>query len=62
MCPDGYPIQESQNWQAGFLPGIYQGTYIDSQYTDIEKLVQHVRNCFSTAGATRAGSSIWFKR
>src|SRR5262245_19792740 len=30
MCPGGYPIQESQNWQAGFLPGIYQGTYIDS--------------------------------
>ena len=26
MCPGGYPIQESQNWQAGFLPGVYQGT------------------------------------
>src|SRR5438046_1154034 len=33
MCPGGYPIQESQNWQAGFLPGAYQGTYIDSQHT-----------------------------
>src|SRR5690606_34463562 len=21
MCPGGYPIQESQNWQSGFLPG-----------------------------------------
>ena len=31
MCPGGYPIQESQNWQAGFLPGVYQGTYIDTQ-------------------------------
>src|SRR3954471_22031910 len=30
MCPGGYPIQESQNWQAGFLPGVYQGTYIDT--------------------------------
>src|SRR5437660_1255309 len=38
MCPFGYPIQESQNWQAGFLPGIYQGTYVDTQHTDIEKL------------------------
>ena len=44
MCPGGYPIQESQNWQAGFLPGIYQGTYVDTQHTDIEKLVQHIRN------------------
>ena len=34
MCPGGYPIQESQNWQAGFLPGVYQGTYIDTKFTD----------------------------
>jgi len=44
MCPGGYPIQESQNWQAGFLPGVYQGTYIDTQNTDIEKLIEHIRN------------------
>ena len=44
MCPGGYPIQESQNWQAGFLPGIYQGTYIDSQHTDIQKLIENVKN------------------
>jgi len=47
MCPGGYPIQESQNWQAGFLPGTYQGTYIDTQHTDIEKLVENVRNRFT---------------
>jgi len=44
MCPGGYPIQESQNWQAGFLPGIYQGTYIDTQHTAVEKLVENVKN------------------
>jgi hypothetical protein len=44
MCPGGYPIQESQNWQAGFLPGIYQGTYIDTANKDIEKLIEHIRN------------------
>ena len=44
MCPGGYPIQESQNWQAGFLPGVYQGTYIDTQHTDIEKLIEFIRN------------------
>jgi hypothetical protein len=48
MCPRGYPIQESQNWQAGFLPGVYQGTYIDTQFTDIEKLIQHVRNHYTS--------------
>jgi hypothetical protein len=44
MCPGGYPIQESQNWQAGFLPGVYQGTYIDTQHTQIERLIEHIRN------------------
>ncbi len=44
MCPGGFPIAESQNWQSAFLPGIYQGTYIDSQHTEIEKLIAHIRN------------------
>jgi hypothetical protein len=44
MCPGGYPIQESQNWQSGFLPGIYQGTYVDTKQTDIERLIEHIRN------------------
>jgi hypothetical protein len=44
MCPGGYPIQESQNWQAGFLPGVYQGTYIDTKHTDLDKLIQNVRS------------------
>lgn len=44
MCPGGYPIQESQNWQAGFLPGVFQGTYIDTKHTDLEKLIANIRN------------------
>ncbi len=44
MCPGGYPIQESQNWQAGFLPGIYQGTYLDTKSTAIEKLIENIKN------------------
>jgi len=53
MCPGGYPIQESQNWQAGFLPGVYQGTYIDTQHTDLEKLVSHIRNRSTSLPAQR---------
>jgi len=44
MCPGGYPIQESQNWQAGFLPGIHQGTYIDTQHRSVEKLIEFIEN------------------
>jgi hypothetical protein len=46
MCPGGYPIQESQNWQSAFLPGIYQGTYINTKHQEIEKLIEHIKNKF----------------
>ena len=54
MCPGGYPIQESQNWQNAFLPGVYQGTYIDTRHTDVEKLIENVRNNFTTSNEQRA--------
>ncbi len=44
MCPGGYPIQESQNWQAGFLPGIYQGTYLDTQHESVDRLIENIVN------------------
>jgi hypothetical protein len=44
MCPNGYPITETQNWQTAFLPGIFQGTHVDTQHTDINKLVENIRN------------------
>jgi hypothetical protein len=44
MCPGGYPIQETQNWQAAFLPGAYQGTYVDTKNTDVEKLIENIKN------------------
>ncbi len=44
MCPGGYPIQETQNWQSAFLPGAYQGTYIDTRHTDVDKLIENIRN------------------
>ncbi|HXG24004.1 MAG TPA: DUF1501 domain-containing protein, partial [Chthonomonadales bacterium] len=44
MCPRGYPIQETQNWQSGFLPGVFQGMYIDPSKNDIEKIIEHIKN------------------
>jgi hypothetical protein len=44
LCPGGYPIQASQNWQSAFLPGALQGTFIDSQHSDIAKLIEHIQN------------------
>lgn len=44
MCPGGYPIVATQNWRAAFLPGAYQGTYVDTQHTDVQKLIENIRN------------------
>jgi hypothetical protein len=44
LCPHGYPIQESDNWRSAFLPGVYQGTFVDSQHQRLERLIEHVRN------------------
>jgi hypothetical protein len=54
MCPGGYPVKETDNWQNGFLPGVYQGTYIDSQHTKIEKLIENIRNYSTSIKAQRA--------
>jgi Protein of unknown function (DUF1501) len=53
MCPGGMPLMESQNWQSAFLPGIFQGTYIDTKTTDPEKLVEHIRNKFAPPESQR---------
>ena len=47
MCPGGFPIQETQNWQAGFLPGVLAGTYIDPNQTDIDKIVENIKNHYT---------------
>src|SRR5205823_2291537 len=42
MCPGGYPIQETQNWQSGFLPGVFQGMYIDPKKQNVEAMINDV--------------------
>jgi hypothetical protein len=54
MCPGGYPIQETQNWQSAFLPGAYQGTYIDTRHTSIDRLIENIRPTSVTSKEQRA--------
>ena len=44
LCPKGLPVKEYENWQSGFLPGAYQGTFIDTQHKEVEKLIENIRN------------------
>jgi hypothetical protein len=44
LCPGGYPIKGSQNWQSAFLPGVFQGTHVDTKHQLIERLIENVNN------------------
>ncbi|HLW64402.1 MAG TPA: DUF1501 domain-containing protein, partial [Gemmataceae bacterium] len=43
MCP-GLPVADVSNWRSAFLPGIYQGTYINTQKTKVEELIENIQN------------------
>jgi hypothetical protein len=43
LCPGGQPITGPQNWRAAFLPGAFQGTYLDTAHADIAKLIENIR-------------------
>ena len=53
MCPGGMPIKDSENWQAGFLPGAYQGTFVDPQFREVEKLIENIRSPHATTAMQR---------
>lgn len=44
MCPKGMPTRRTKNWQSAFLPSIYQGTYINTENTEVDKLVEFIKN------------------
>jgi hypothetical protein len=53
MCPGGLPIKDNENWQSAFLPGVYQGTYIDSQHQEIRKLIENIEHPQVSTGNQR---------
>jgi hypothetical protein len=45
MCP-GLPVADVSNWRAAFLPGVYQGTYIDTRRNRVEELIENIQNSY----------------
>ncbi len=54
LVPKGMPVAGADNWQASFLPGSYQGTYIETQDRRASELIEHLGNTSLDAGAQRA--------
>ncbi|MDG1891681.1 MAG: DUF1501 domain-containing protein, partial [Verrucomicrobiota bacterium] len=44
MCPGGYPVKGPDNWRSSFLPGIYEGAYINTEHTEVSALIQHIKH------------------
>lgn len=42
LCPNGYPVTETQNWRSAFLPGIYQGTYVNPARKAEEEIIPNL--------------------
>ena len=43
LCP-GLPVVGHQLWSSTFLPAVYQGTYINTEEKDTDRLIQNIRN------------------
>lgn len=43
LCP-GLPVSDVSNWRSAFLPGIYQGTHINTKRTKPEELIENITN------------------
>ena len=49
MCPGGMPIKSAENWQSAFLPGAFQGTYVDSKHEAVDRLIENIRSPHANA-------------
>ncbi len=48
MCPGGFPDVGPQNWRSAFLPGAYQGVYLNTQHTNVDRLIENIRNKYTS--------------
>jgi hypothetical protein len=53
MCPSGYPVSDNANWRSGFLPGVFQGTFIDPQYQQIDRMIENIKTPHATTEIQR---------
>ena len=54
LVPKGMPVAGADNWQSSFLPGAFQGTYIETQDRKAADLIDHLTNTDLAPAAQRA--------
>lgn len=53
LCPDGVPTLGSTLWGSSFLPGAYQGTFVQTKYRNFDRLIENARNTSFSSQAQR---------
>ncbi|MEY2409060.1 MAG: hypothetical protein QOF48_1730 [Verrucomicrobiota bacterium] len=46
LRPGNVPPGGSANWQASFLPGLYQGTSVNTRSASVDQMIENIRNPF----------------
>ncbi len=54
LVPKGMPVAGADNWQSSFLPGSYQGTYLETLDRKPRELIEHLRNAQLSTDEQRA--------
>jgi hypothetical protein len=49
----GLPVGGAANYQAAFLPGVYQGSGVNTQATTVDQMIQNIRNSYLPASEQR---------
>lgn len=49
----GLPVGGAANYQAAFLPGVYQGSGINTQAATVDQMIQNIRNSYLPASEQR---------
>jgi Protein of unknown function (DUF1501) len=53
LRPGGLPPGGTQNWQSAFLPGVFQGTSINTQVANVDQVIQNIKNQFTPISEQR---------
>jgi uncharacterized protein (DUF1501 family) len=53
LRPGNAPPGGAQNWQSSFLPGVYQGTSINTQVPTLAQMIQNIRNQYTSTNEQR---------
>lgn len=46
LRPGNVPPGGASNWQASFLPGLYQGTSVNTKNPNVDQMIENIRNPF----------------